>query len=62
MCHLPVRCCTDPFYWGCIFKFVDYLDKERFVGSRVYILTCLPVAFAEDGGSLQFTFRCVYVC
>jgi hypothetical protein len=31
-------------------------DKERPVGSRVYIPTCLPVARDEDGGSLQLSF------
>jgi hypothetical protein len=34
MCHLPVRHCTDPFHWGCIFKCVGYSDEEWFVGSR----------------------------
>jgi hypothetical protein len=56
MCHLPVRCCTNPFYWGCIFKRVVLSDEERFVGSRVYIPTCLPVARDEDGGSLLLCF------
>jgi hypothetical protein len=50
MCQLPECCCTDPFYWGCIFKYVGFLDKERLVGSRVYIPTCMPVARDEDGG------------
>jgi hypothetical protein len=31
-------------------------DKERPVGSRVYIPTCLLVARDEDGGSLQLYF------
>jgi hypothetical protein len=31
-------------------------DKERPVGSRVYIPTCLPVARDEDGGSLLLCF------
>jgi hypothetical protein len=57
MCQLPVRCCTDPFYWGCIFKRAGYLDEERFVGSRVYIPICLPVARDEDGGSLSLCFQ-----
>jgi hypothetical protein len=56
ICHLPVRCCTNPFYWGCIFKRVVLSDEERFVGSRVYIPTCLPVARDEDGGSLLLCF------
>jgi hypothetical protein len=33
-----------------------YSDKERLVGSRVYIPTCLHVALDEDGGSLQLCF------
>jgi hypothetical protein len=33
-----------------------YPDEEHFVGSRVYIPTCLPVAHDEDGGSLQLCF------
>jgi hypothetical protein len=52
MCQLPVCCCTDPFYWGCIFKRAGYSDEERLVGSQVYIPTCLPVACDDDGGSL----------
>jgi hypothetical protein len=36
-----------------------YSDEERFVGSRVYIPTCLPVARDEDGCSLQL---CFMVC
>jgi hypothetical protein len=57
MCQLPVRCCTDPFYWGSIFKHAGYLDEQRFVGSRVYISTCLPVARDEDGCSLSLCFQ-----
>jgi hypothetical protein len=56
MCHLSVRCRTDPFYWGCIFKCAGFSDEERLVGSQVYIPTCLPVALDEDGGSLQLCF------
>jgi hypothetical protein len=56
MCHLPVHCCSDPFYWGCIFKRAGFSDEERLVGSRVYIPTCLHVALDEDGGSLQLCF------
>jgi hypothetical protein len=42
---------------GCIFKHAGfYSDKERFVGSRVYIPTYLPVAHDEDGGSLLLCF------
>jgi hypothetical protein len=33
-----------------------YSDEERFVGSWVYIPTCLPVARDEDGGSLPLCF------
>jgi hypothetical protein len=33
-----------------------FLDEERFVGSQVYIPTCLPVARDEDGGSLLLCF------
>jgi hypothetical protein len=33
-----------------------YLDKERPVGSRAYIPTCVPVALDKDGGSLQLCF------
>jgi hypothetical protein len=56
MCHLLVCHCTDPFYWGCIFKRAGYSDEERLVGSRVYIPTCLHVAHDEDGGSLPLCF------
>jgi hypothetical protein len=56
MYHLPVRCCTDPFYWGYIFKRAGFSDEERVVGSRVYIPTCLPVARDEDGGLLLLCF------
>jgi hypothetical protein len=61
MCHLPVRCCTDPFHWGCIFKCAGYLDEEQLVGSRVYIPTSLPVAHDEDGGSLPLCYFVVNV-
>jgi hypothetical protein len=52
MCHLPVHCYTDPS--GAAYSNVQFFnsDKERPVGSQVYILTCLPVARDEDGGSL----------
>jgi hypothetical protein len=33
-----------------------YSDKERPVGSRVYIPICLPVACDKDGGSLLLCF------
>jgi hypothetical protein len=33
-----------------------YFGKERPVGSRAYIPTCLPVALDEDGGSLLLCF------
>jgi hypothetical protein len=56
MCQLPVHCCTDAFYWGCILKRVGFLDEERLVGSQVYIPTCLPMARDEDGGSLPYCF------
>jgi hypothetical protein len=59
MCHLPVRHCTDPFHWGCIFKCAGFLDEERLVRSRVYIPTCLPVARDEDGGSLLLCYSAV---
>jgi hypothetical protein len=52
ICHLPVRCCTDPSR-AAYSNVQVYLDEERLVGSRVYIPTCLPVARDEDGGSLQ---------
>jgi hypothetical protein len=53
MCHLPVRCCTDPS--GAAYSNVQVFisSKEPGVGSRAYIPTCLPVALDEDGGSLQ---------
>jgi hypothetical protein len=56
MCHLPVRCCTDPS--GTAYSNVQVLlsSKEPGVGSRVYIPTSLPVALDEDGGSLQLCF------
>jgi hypothetical protein len=55
MCHLPVRRCTDPF--GAAYSNVQvYSDEERFVGYRVYIPTCLPVARDEDGVSLLLCF------
>jgi hypothetical protein len=55
MCHLPVRCCTDPF--GAAYSNVQvYSDEEQLVGSRVYIPTCLPVTRDEDGGSLPLCF------
>jgi hypothetical protein len=57
MCHLPICRCTDPFYWGYIFKRAGYSDEERFKGSQVYIPTCLPVARDEDGGSLLLCFQ-----
>jgi hypothetical protein len=59
MCHLPVRYCTDPFHWGCIFKCASFLDEGRLVGSRVYIPTCLPMARDEDGGSLLLCYSAV---
>jgi hypothetical protein len=52
MCHLPVRCCTDPFRAA----YSNVQDEERLVGSQVYIPTCLPVALDEDGGSLLLCF------
>jgi hypothetical protein len=56
MCHLPVRCCTDPY--GVAYSNVQVLFRmrKRLVGSRVYIPTCLPVARDEDGGSLLLCF------
>jgi hypothetical protein len=56
MCHLPVRCCTDPS--GAAYSKVQVFlsSKEPGVGSRAYIPTCLPVALDEDGGSLQLCF------
>jgi hypothetical protein len=55
MCCLPVRCCTDPF--GAAYSNVQvYSDEKHFVGSRVYIPTCLLVALDKDGGSLQLCF------
>jgi hypothetical protein len=55
MCHLPVRCCTDPS--GAAYSNVQiYSNDERFVGSRVYIPTCLPVTRDEEGGSLMLCF------
>jgi hypothetical protein len=56
MCHLPVHCCTDPSRAAYFKRASFYLDKERPVGSRVYIQTCLHVARDEDGGSLQLCF------
>jgi hypothetical protein len=29
MCHLPVRCRTDPFYWGCIFKRAGFIRMRN---------------------------------
>jgi hypothetical protein len=59
MCHLPVRCCTDPS--GAAYSNVQVFisNKEPGVGSRVYIPTCLPVARDKDGGSLQL---CCMLC
>jgi hypothetical protein len=55
MCHLLVRCCTDPS--GAAYLNVQvYSDEERLVGSRVNIPTCLLVARDEDGGSLLLCF------
>jgi hypothetical protein len=56
MCHLPVRCCTDPS--GAAYSNVQVLlsSKEPGVGSRAYIPTCLHVALDEDGGSLLLCF------
>jgi hypothetical protein len=55
MCHLLVRCCTDPF--GAAYSNVQvYSDEERLVGSRVYIPTCRHVAHDEDAGSLPLCF------
>jgi hypothetical protein len=56
MCHLLLRCCTDPS--GAAYSNVQVLlsSKEPGVGSRAYIPTCLPVALDEDGGSLQLCF------
>jgi hypothetical protein len=56
MCHLPVRCCTNPS--GLHIQTCRFLlsSKEPGVGSRAYIPTCLPVALDEDGGSLQVCF------
>jgi hypothetical protein len=56
MCHLPVHCCTDPSGTAYSNMQVFILDEERFVGSRAYIPTCLPVARDEDEGSLQLCF------
>jgi hypothetical protein len=58
MCHLPVHCCTD--LSGAAYSNMQvFIRKERPVGSRVYIPTCLPMARDEDGGSLQLYFmRC----
>jgi hypothetical protein len=56
MCHLPVRCCTDPSRAAYSNVQVFISNKEPGVGSRVYIPTCLPVALDEDGGSLQLCF------
>jgi hypothetical protein len=56
MCQLLVRCCTNQFYWGYIFKHAGFSDEERFVGSRVYIPTCLSMVRDEDGGSLPLCF------
>jgi hypothetical protein len=57
MCHLPVRCCTDPS--GAAYSNVQVFisNKEPGVGSRAYIPTCLPVARDEDGGSLLLLVR-----
>jgi hypothetical protein len=61
MCHLPVHHCTNPFHWGYIFKCASFSDEEQFVGSWVYIPTCLPVACDEDGGSLSLCFP-LWIC
>jgi hypothetical protein len=55
MCRLPVRCCTTPMGLQ-IQTCRIYSNKERPVGSQVYIPTCLPVALDEDGGLLQLCF------
>jgi hypothetical protein len=56
MCHLPVRCCTNPS--GAAYSNVRVFisNKEPGVGSRAYIPTCLPVTLDEDGGSLLLCF------
>jgi hypothetical protein len=56
MCHLPLHYCTDPSRAAYSNVQVFYSDKERPVGSRAYIPTCLPVACDEDGGSLLLCF------
>jgi hypothetical protein len=57
ICHLAVRCCTDPS--GAAYSNVQVFtsDEECLVGSRVYI--SLSVTREEDGGSLQL---CVMLC
>jgi hypothetical protein len=61
ICHLPVRCCTDPSRAAYLNVQVFISNKEPGVGSRAYIPTCLPVAHDEDGGSLQLCLYCVLV-
>jgi hypothetical protein len=56
MCHLPVRCCTDPSGAAYSNVLVFISNKDPGVGSRVYIPTCLPVARDEDEGSLLLCF------
>jgi hypothetical protein len=56
MCHLPIRCCTDPSRAAYSNVQVFISNKEPGVGSRAYIPTGLPVARDEDEGSLQLSF------
>jgi hypothetical protein len=54
-CHLPVRCCTNPY--GVAYSNMQVLSgKGRYLGSQAYIPTCLPVALEEGGGSLLLCF------
>jgi hypothetical protein len=54
MCHLPVHHCTDPLYGAAYSNVQVILRMSNWLGSRVYIPTCLPVAHEEDEGSLLF--------
>jgi hypothetical protein len=61
MCHLPVRCCTDPSEAAYSNVQVFISSKEPGVGSRAWIPICLHMARDEDGGSLQLCFMlCTY--
>jgi hypothetical protein len=60
MCHLPVRCCTDPFGAAYSNMQVFIQIRKQPVGSRVYIPTCLPVARDEEWMLIAIMLYAVY--